>query len=167
MSDLYRQAHRLPKRAIDVEGVGVNFYIIGDPAYPLLDWLIKGYTRAQMHTAEQMSFNVHLSAARTCVEMAFGRLKARWRILLKRTDLHFTFCPHLVVTCCALHNFCERQRDQGNPRWIQETAVIEAELPQPGNQPINTANGNAQTIREALKDYVAANLPQRQGVLHR
>ncbi|KAK7879841.1 hypothetical protein WMY93_033489 [Mugilogobius chulae] len=34
MSEIYRQAHRLPKRAIDVEGVGVNFYIIGDPAYP-------------------------------------------------------------------------------------------------------------------------------------
>ncbi|KAJ0055105.1 hypothetical protein NL108_009852 [Boleophthalmus pectinirostris] len=153
MSDLYRQAHRLPKRVVDVDGVGVNFYIIGDPAYPLLDWLLKGYTRAQAQTPEQESFSVHLSAARTCVEMAFGRVKARWRILLKRNDLHYTFCPYLVITCCALHNFCEREKEPGNLRWMQEAAQIEVQFPQPGNPPINNANENGQAIREALKDY--------------
>lgn len=53
----------------------VPYIIIGDPAYPLLPWLIKGYPGAV--TVEQDSFNVYLNSARVVVEMAFGRLRGR------------------------------------------------------------------------------------------
>uniref|UniRef100_A0A8C6SSH1 DDE Tnp4 domain-containing protein n=1 Tax=Neogobius melanostomus TaxID=47308 RepID=A0A8C6SSH1_9GOBI len=152
------------QRAMEVEGAGVHFYVIGDPAYPLLHWLIKGNTRARNLTAEEKSFNVHVSAARTCVEMAFGRLKARWRILLKIMDVNYTFCPFLIVTCCALHNFCER--DTANPRWMQEATTFEAQLPQPGNPPANNANEMGRTVREAITNYMAANFPLRQVEVH-
>ncbi len=61
-----------------IYGTSVNLFLLGDPAYPLMDWLIKGYTHSLYLTPEQESFNVFLSSARTTVEMAFGRLKSYW-----------------------------------------------------------------------------------------
>ena len=41
-----------------------------------------------------------------CVERAFGMLKGRWRILLKRMDVHLKSVPELVTVCLLLHNMC-------------------------------------------------------------
>ena len=41
-----------------------------------------------------------------CVERAFGMLKGRWRILLKRMDVHLKSVPELVTVCLILHNMC-------------------------------------------------------------
>ncbi|KAK4871867.1 hypothetical protein RN001_015991 [Aquatica leii] len=79
------------------------FIIIGDPAYPLLSWLVKGYTGTGL-TPNEDSFNAHMNTARVTVEIAFGRLKARWRCLLKRLDIDHSFVPHAIATCCTLHN---------------------------------------------------------------
>ena len=39
-----------------------------------------------------------------CVERAFGMLKGRWRILLKRIDVHLKNVYNLAATCLVLHN---------------------------------------------------------------
>ncbi|TNN62771.1 hypothetical protein EYF80_026997 [Liparis tanakae] len=52
---------------------------------------------------------------RTTVEIAFGRLKSRWRVLMKRSDFHYLFTPKVIATCCALHNFCENEKEVVNP----------------------------------------------------
>uniref|UniRef100_A0A8C6TMD2 DDE Tnp4 domain-containing protein n=1 Tax=Neogobius melanostomus TaxID=47308 RepID=A0A8C6TMD2_9GOBI len=148
-NELFKQAHRLPKAsflAMEVEGVGVNFYVIGDPAYPLLHWLIKGNTRARNLTAEEKSFNAQSEVADPA----------------EKNGCPLTFCPFIIVTCCALHNFCER--DTANPRWMQEATTFETQLPQPGNPPANNANEMGRTVREAITNYMAANFPLRQGV---
>lgn len=59
----------------------IPFMIVADPAYPLLPWLLKGFSGSL--SAKEESFNVYLNSARVSVEMAFGRLKARWRMLHK------------------------------------------------------------------------------------
>ena len=41
-----------------------------------------------------------------CVERAFGMLKGRWRILLKKADVQLKNVPDLVSTCLVLHNMC-------------------------------------------------------------
>lgn len=76
--------------------------IMGDPAYPILPWLLKGYTKSSRLSPEEESFKAYLSSGRVCVEIAFGRLKARWRCLLKRLDIHFTFVAKIVTVCCIL-----------------------------------------------------------------
>lgn len=70
-----------------------HFFLLGDPAYPVMDWPMKGFTNSPSLTAEQESY---LSSARTTVELAFGRLKSRWRLLLKRSEFHYTFTPHVA-----------------------------------------------------------------------
>ena len=41
------------------------------------------------------------------VEHAYGRLKGRWRTLLKRNDISIHALPKLVAACCVLHNIRE------------------------------------------------------------
>ncbi|KAL6490174.1 hypothetical protein MHYP_G00005190 [Metynnis hypsauchen] len=118
-SELFQKAHLLPKGVKNIEGEEVQLLVVGDPAYPLLDWLIKGYTNSPNLTPEQESFNVYLSSLRVGVEMAFGKLKSRWRVLLKRSDFHFSFAPTMIATCCALHNFCEKQKDAISTNWLE------------------------------------------------
>ncbi|KAJ8245206.1 hypothetical protein GJAV_G00273900 [Gymnothorax javanicus] len=45
-STLFSQAHLLPKEPQDINGTSVRLFLLGDPAYPLMDWLIKGYMRS-------------------------------------------------------------------------------------------------------------------------
>ena len=121
---------------------------------------MKGYTHSPNITSEQESFNVHLSFARTTAEIAFGRLKSRWRVLLKCSDFHFTLTPHIIATCCVLHNFCECKKESVNPTWTVEAAVLESDLPQPSVRAYNTSdNASAQRIRVALTDYLSTNFP--------
>lgn len=65
---------------------------MGDGAYPLLPWLIKAYENTQSTPQEEL-FNMYFNRGRVHVEMAFGRLKSRWRTLLKRNELNYQFVP--------------------------------------------------------------------------
>ncbi|KAL1247018.1 hypothetical protein QQF64_027206 [Cirrhinus molitorella] len=71
-SELFQKAHLLPKAVKNIEGEDLRLMVVGDPSYPLLDWLIKGYTNSPNLTPEQESFNVYLSSLRVGVEMAFA-----------------------------------------------------------------------------------------------
>ncbi|KAK7925645.1 hypothetical protein WMY93_007955 [Mugilogobius chulae] len=135
-SDLFQRAHLLPKSMKTIGGHDVNLLIVGDPAYPLLDWLIKGYANSPHLTPQQDSFNTYLSSVRVGVEMTFGLLKSRRRVLLKRSDFHFSFAPTMIATCCALHNFCQKELDHANSSWLEEVTDRLNNFPQP-NQPVN------------------------------
>lgn len=150
----------------NIEGKDINLFIVGDPAYPLLDWLIKAYPNSPRLTPQQQSFNVYLSSVRVGVEMTFGLLKSRWRILLKRSDFHFSFAPTMIATCCGLHNFCQREGDYANNSWLEEGRDHANNYPQP-NQPADPqCSSDGSSVREALTTYMATHFPLRTGHLH-
>ena len=86
--------------------------LIGDGAYPSTSWQIKPYPITVNLTEAEKKFNKKLSSARSCVERAFGTLKGRWRCLLKRLDNRLENVSQVVITCCVLHNICQRHGDQ-------------------------------------------------------
>lgn len=105
------------------------YMIVGDPAYPFLPWLIKGFTGPNLTPIED-SFNAHLSS-RVCVEIAFGRLKARWRCLLKRFDVYYSFVPSIVAACCTLHNMVEKYNEELIKNWLQAVEGADLKFQQP------------------------------------
>lgn len=140
--------------------------IIGDPAYPLLhSWLLRGYSGSNLTPLED-SFNVHLNSGRVAVEIAFGRLKARWRCLLKRIDVHYSFVPEVVAACCTLHNIVESYKEIVPTNWIQAVQDAEFVLLQPvelGNR--WSDDYGDYDLRIFLTDYLSKNFPLRQSTL--
>ena len=101
----------------------VPLVLLGDPAYPLLSWLMKPFTDNGHLTTQQRNFNYRLSRARVVVEHSYGRLKGRWRCLLKRLDVKVEDVPQLVAACCVLHNICEVHGDSFNQEWVEGIQV--------------------------------------------
>lgn len=99
-------------------------------------WLLKGFSGGNLTPFEE-SFNVYLNSARITVEIAFGRLKARWRRLLKRLDVHHEFAPKVIAACCILHNIVEGQNDTFIGNWVEDIKRAELIFEQPKIQQIN------------------------------
>ena len=46
-------------------------------------------------------------------------LKARWRRLLKQSEMVVENVPNVVTACCILHNMCEIHGETFDETWIQ------------------------------------------------
>jgi hypothetical protein len=96
-----------------VAGVHMPYSILADSAYAMHTFV----TPAMQNTAARRSptlrtLNIKIASTRNIIERAFGRLKARWRCLIKGLDLkdeaHVTV---MIMACFILHNICERANE--------------------------------------------------------
>ena len=104
-----------------ISGKEIPLLVLGDPAYPLLSWLMKAFPDNSSLSCQQKTFNYCLSRARTVVEHVYGRLKGQWRCLLKR-NVFIRDLPKLVATCCVLHNVCEIHGETFDEEWMSDIA---------------------------------------------
>ena len=143
-----------PQQPKLIKGVSVPLLIVGDPAYPLLPWIMKPYSDTGRLSRQERGFNYRLSRARVVTENAFGRLKGRWRCLLKRNDTNLEMMPTIVATCTILHNMCEIHADKFDEHWLLDTTEAQA---QHMDDQQGVLGGNAEQIRTALAEYFVSN----------
>ncbi|XP_065435194.1 uncharacterized protein LOC135978000 [Chrysemys picta bellii] len=144
-----QQGIYFPDQKITIGDVEMPLVILGDPAYPLMPWLMKPYTGSLDRSQELFSYR--LSKCRMVVECAFGRLKGHWRSLLTRSDLSATNIPIVIAACCVLHNLCESKGETFMVGWEAEANRLAADYAQPDTRAIRRAHQEALRIREALK----------------
>lgn len=145
----------LPNRTKFINGVEVPLVILGDPTYLLLTWLMKPYPEYIGMPRKHRTYNYQLSKDRIVVEHAFGRLKGRWRCLLKRLDYHLGNVPNVVATCVVLHNICESMGDEFHKEWAHNTSEPEEVGGNASSVAGNTVDTAAGAIRDVFADYFA------------
>ena len=152
-SELYTKAMSgdlLPSQyATDMCGVSVPPYIIGDAAYPLKTWLMKPFPDRGL-SEDRRNYNYRISRARMVVENAFGRLKGRWRRLLKRCDMTLDKVPTVIAACCILHNICEVLKDNFDEQWRVDNEDLTSQHAQDGDE---AESSQPHAIRLALMNH--------------
>ena len=97
------------------------YALLGDAAYSCRPWMFTPYIGSKDEfTRTQENWNYIQSSSRMCIERAFGILKLRWRILLKRLDVNLKYVPAHVTACLILHNLTIIHNDMFNREWIKE-----------------------------------------------
>ncbi|GFS35716.1 hypothetical protein Acr_00g0041720 [Actinidia rufa] len=124
------------------DGNSIPQYILGESCFPLLPWLLTPYVdhRNGLNSSEWAFNSVHRQGMEL-VGMAFGRVRARWKLLSKNwKEECIEAFPFVIVTCCLLHNFlikCSEAMPDVNVEYYsreQELPPFEGEVDENGRR---------------------------------
>ena len=157
LSGLYlRRSEFFSSKALLINGIFIEEYIIGDAGYPLtVNMMIPFPGHESTLSGEQKIYNFRHSSTRMAVERAFGRLKTFFQILKNTYNRpNMNQLPTIVLACCILHNI-------HRSLYADDVVVEEAsELRHPTRMNIPRPSGraykNAQNVRETLKHYLSS-----------
>ncbi|KFB35501.1 AGAP003812-PA-like protein [Anopheles sinensis] len=154
-SGLYQHFSNVEMLCQSINENTVKSFIVTDPPYPLLPWLMHGYTGMSL-SSEEETFNEHLAKAKIVVDEAFMKLRARFRILQRKIDIDINFVPQILLTCCILHNLLEKRQVPFCDEWTDLLRDSEQKYPQPDGSSATsyTTTVEGEAARDILKEYV-------------
>ena len=159
-STLFDQAENgqlFPPVTQNIHGRDILYVLVGDAAYPLKTWLMKPFRENINTPGDEKNFNYRLSRARIIIECAFGKLKGRWRALMKRCDSHVSIMPTVVMACVILHNICEHRGEDFDFPDVDTDGMQEPDPHEAVQGRRDEDMQGAIHIRNALKAHFNAN----------
>ena len=136
-------------------GKEIHPVILADPAYPMLNWLLKSYPENVNSLRIQRRFNYRFSRARMTVENTW---KGRFPRFSKRLDMQVDGAVEVAAAACVIHNICEMRKEPYFVEWLQGFEQPEEEVIQDG--PIDELCGS--DVRDTLAAFFMS--PQGQNL---
>ncbi|XP_049294069.1 uncharacterized protein LOC125769390 [Anopheles funestus] len=116
-TSLYRKLERndcnipSPAPLHETSRVEVPYMFLGDKAFPLTSYCLRPFGGFTQVGSVERNFNQRHSIARRTVEMAFGILSARFRVLKKPMELQVENAKKVIMATIYLHNFIRRTEE--------------------------------------------------------
>ena len=82
-----------------------TYYVVADAAYCLSEKVLVPFTGSQRNDPVKDAFNYFLSQIRIRIEMSFGLLVGKWRILRSPIECSLVNTSDIILACCRLHNY--------------------------------------------------------------
>jgi hypothetical protein len=97
---------KLPKeKCLPGSTVKAPFVFLGDEAFPLTEYIMRPFPRAQLQQGEESDeFNYRLSRTRMVVQCSFGSIVTKFRLLGKAIETNVENAVHVVKAITLLHN---------------------------------------------------------------
>jgi len=107
-----------------------GFHVVADNAYPVSRKILIPFTSAQFVGGEDIhqTYNFYLSQMRIRIEMSFGLLTTKWKILRKTMNYSNEKNAQIIRVCAKLHNYCIRMKKLSSD---YSTLVFNGDSPSP------------------------------------
>jgi DDE superfamily endonuclease len=137
-----------------IDNLPLGYYVIGDNAYVCSEHILTPFPGSQKTDPKKDAYNFYLSQLRIRIEMAFGRLVNKWRILKRPLQTRLKNTGRLFLCATRLHNFCINESDNAETyTTTNESGNDEGYLP--SDVQATTIEGTSM-IRDILVDRIAS-----------
>ncbi len=143
------------KRKLLPDDDPVPVFLLGDPAYPLMPYVMKEYANGGA-TQQEQYFGMTLCQSRMVIECSFGRLKARFGALRRSMDINLKDIPYVIYACFVLHNYCELNNERMNEEHVKTAMDYDKQFQPQGPQNTYRTDCNeaeAKRIRRTLTKF--------------